>query len=148
MILYVDTSAVVKALLLEVGSTDVERWYARADEVAASVITYAEACAALGHSARMHGSDTATLAASVAALESQWDEFFVLPVPEREAGQAALRHGLRGMDAVQLATALELRALASEQAPGVEVVVASYDRQLLDAAECEGFATLGGPVAS
>ncbi len=148
MILYVDTSAVVKALLLEVGSTDVERWYARADEVAASVITYAEACAALGHSARMHGSDTATLAASVAALEAQWDEFFVLPVPEREAGQAALRHGLRGMDAVQLATALELRALASEQAPGVEVVVASYDRQLLDAAEREGFATLGGPVAS
>jgi predicted nucleic acid-binding protein len=148
VILYVDTSAVVKALLLEVGSTDVERWYARADEVAASVITYAEACAALGHSARMHGSDTATLAASVAALEAQWDEFFVLPVPEREAGQAALRHGLRGMDAVQLATALELRALASEQAPGVEVVVASYDRQLLEAAEREGFATLGGPVAS
>jgi predicted nucleic acid-binding protein len=148
VILYVDTSAVVKALLLEVGSTDVERWYARADEVAASVITYAEACAALGHSARMHGSDSATLAASVATLEAQWDEFFVLPVPEREAGQAALRHGLRGMDAVQLATALELRALASAQAPGVEVVVASYDRRLLEAAEREGFATLGGPLTT
>lgn len=42
MILYVDTSAVVRALLLEPGSSDVERWYADADEVAASVITYAE----------------------------------------------------------------------------------------------------------
>jgi predicted nucleic acid-binding protein len=146
VILYADTSAVVKALLFEVGSTDVERWYARADEVAASVITYAEACAALGHNARLHGYDQATLAASVAALEAQWDEFFVLPVPEREAGQAALRHGLRGMDAVQLATALELRALASAHESNVEVVVASYDRRLLEAAEREGFATLGGPL--
>ncbi len=148
MILYVDTSAVVKALLFEVGSADVERWYARADEVASSVITYAEACAALSHSARMHRHDTAALSASVAALEAQWDEFFVLPVPERAAGQIALRHGLRGMDAVQLATALELRALASAHSPGVEVVVASYDRRLLEAAEREGFATLGGPLAS
>jgi len=147
VILYVDTSAVVKALLFEFGSTDVERWYARADEVASSVITYAEACAALSHSARMHGDDTAALAASVAALEAQWDEFFVLPVPEREAGQTALRHGLRGMDAVQLATALELRVLTNAYAPGVEVVVASYDRRLLEAAEREGFATLGGPPA-
>lgn len=147
MILYVDTSAVVKALLFEVGSTDVEKWYARADEVASSVITYAEACAALSHSARMHGDDTAALTASVAALEAQWDEFFVLPVPEREAGQTALRHGLRGMDAVQLATAIQLRAQVSAHASGVEVVVASYDRRLREAAQREGFAILGSPPA-
>lgn len=73
-------------------------------------------------------------------------EFFVLPVPEREAGQTALRHGLRGTDAVQLATALELRMQARTHAPVVEVVVASYDRRLLEAAEREGFATLGGPL--
>ena len=117
MILYADTSAVVKALLLERGSSDVERWFRAADEVAASVITYAEACAALGRSTRMLGPDDATLAASLAALDEQWNEFFVLPVPERESGQVALRHGLRGMDAVQLATAMDLRALARAHAP-------------------------------
>jgi uncharacterized protein len=147
VILYVDTSAVAKALLLEVGSTDVERWYAGADEVAASVITYAETCAALRRSAKAQGRDQATLDASVATLEAQWDELFVLPVPEREAGQVALRHELRGMDAVQLATAIELRAIASAHAPGIQVVFASYDRRLLEAAEREGFATLGGPPA-
>lgn len=147
MILYVDTSAVVKALLKETGSTDVGRWYAQADEVAASVITYAEACAALGRSARMHQCDEDTLAAWVAALETQWSEFFALQVPELEAGHVALRHALRGMDAVQLATALELRALAGAHAPAVEVVFASYDRRLREAAEREGFATLGGPAS-
>jgi predicted nucleic acid-binding protein len=96
----------------------------------------------------MHGSDEVALEASLAELDAQWAEFLVLPVSERVAGQVALRHRLRGMDAVQLATALELRALASAHSPGVEVVVASYDRRLLEAAEREGFATLGGPLAS
>jgi uncharacterized protein len=147
VILFVDTSAVVKTVLLEAGSTDVDRWYERADEVAASVITFAETCAALRRSARMRGDDEATLAASVAVLEAQWDEILVLPVPEREAGQVALKHGLRGMDAAQLATALELRALADAHASGIDVVVASYDRRLLEAAEREGFATLSGPLS-
>lgn len=87
MILYVDTSAVVKALLFEVGSTDVERWYARADEVASSVITYAEACAALSHSARMHGYDTAALTASVAALKAQWGSSSSCRFPSERPGR-------------------------------------------------------------
>ena len=145
MILFVDTSAVVKALLLEPGSSDVERWYADADEVAASVVTYAEACAALGHNARMRRSDEGALEATVAELDAQWAEFLVLPVSERVAGQVALRHRLRGMDAVQLSTAIVLRTLAVEHAPSAEVVCASYDRRLREAAEREGFATLGGP---
>lgn len=146
MILYADTSAVVKAVLQEVGSPDVDRWFTDADEIAASVITYAEACAALSQSSRLSHLDDASLAASLSALESQWAEFFVMPVPELESGQAALRHGLRGMDAVQLATALELRTLTHVHAPATEVVVASYDRRLLEAAEAEGFATLGGAL--
>ena len=146
MILFVDTSAVVKALLLELGSSDVERWYADADEVAASVITYAEACAALGHNARMRESDEAALEASVAELIAQWADCLVLPVSERAAGQVALRHRLRGMDAVQLSTAIVLRTLAAESAPSAEVVFASYDRRLREAAEHEGFTTLGGPL--
>jgi predicted nucleic acid-binding protein len=145
VILYADTSAVVKALLLESGSSDVDRWFEEADEVAASVITYAESCAAVGRSARMTGRDDATLAAVLATLDEQWSEFFVLPVPERESGQIALKHGLRGMDAVQLATAIELRAFAYAHAHAADVVVASYDRRLLEAAEREGFATLGDP---
>jgi predicted nucleic acid-binding protein len=148
VILYADTSAVVKALLLESGSSDVDRWFEEADEVAASVITYAESCAAVGRSMRMSDRDDATRVAALATLDKQWNEFFVLPVPERESGQVALKHGLRGMDAVQLATAIGLRTFARANAPTAEVVVASFDRRLLEAAEREGFATLGGPLSS
>ena len=144
MILYVDTSAVVKTLLLEPGTADVQRWYAEADVVAASVVTYAEACAALGRGARMRGSRPAALEESVARLDAQWEELLVLPVPERVAGRVALRHRLRGMDAVQLSTAIVLQALAAEHEPAAKVVCASYDRRLLEAAEREGLATLGG----
>ena len=45
--------------------------------MAASVITYAEACAALGRGAKTHGYDEASLGALVAALEAQWAEFIV-----------------------------------------------------------------------
>ena len=58
----------------------------------------------------------------------------------------ALKHGLRGMDAVQLATAMDLRTQARAHAPASDVVVASYDHRLLEAAEAEGFAILGGPL--
>lgn len=144
MILYVDTSAVVKTLLLEPGSSDVEGWLAEADQVASSVITYAEACAALGRNDRLHGADAVRLEASLAALDAQWREFLVLPVSERAAGQVALQHSLRGMDAVQLSTAMLLRTLARQHAAGAEVAFATFDRRLREAAEREGLATFGG----
>ena len=111
-----------------------------------SVITYAEACAALGRAHDRERADASDLGALVAELDAQWRDYLVMPVIERAAGQAALRHSLRGMDAVQLAAALALRTAARQQAPGAEVVFAAFDRRLLEAAEREGFATLGGPL--
>jgi len=143
LILYTDTSALVKAVLLEVGTERVGAWYRQAEQVASSVITYAEACAALGRRNRLHGPDPTALEAQLARLDAQWREFIVIPVDGRSAGHAALDHGLRGMDAVQLSAALRLRAGVAEHAPDSEVVFAAFDRRLLEAAEREGFATLG-----
>lgn len=146
MILYADTSALVKAVLLEVGTDRVAVWFGRAEQIASSAITYAEACAALGRRNRLHGTDRAVLQAQVATLDAHWSGFLVIPVDERSAGRAALEHGLRGMDAVQLSAALKLRASVTEYAPNAEVVFAAFDRRLLEAAEREGFATLGRPL--
>ena len=54
-------------------------------------------------------------------------------------------HGLRGMDAIQLATP---RSECGERirATSTNLCVATFDRRLLEAAEREGFATLGGPL--
>lgn len=146
MILYADTSALVKVVLLERGTDRVRAWLGRAEQVASSVITYAEACAALGRRDRLHGPDRAALESQLVRLDAQWSECLVLPVDGRRAGQVALEHGLRGMDAVQLSAALRLRAGVTEHAPEAEVVFAAFDHRLLEAAEREGFATLGGPL--
>ena len=50
------------------------------------------------------------------------------------------------MDAIQLATATRVRARLAEQGVDEPLVFACYDRRLLEAAEREGFATLGGPT--
>jgi uncharacterized protein len=147
VILYADTSAVVKIPLDEGGTELVSAWFEQAEQVASSVITYAEACAALGRNDRLRGPVPEALRMQVAELDAQWREFILLPVSDRAAGLVALEHGLRGMDAVQLAAALALRGWVAEQAPGAEVVFAAFGRRLLEAAAREGFATLGGPLA-
>jgi predicted nucleic acid-binding protein len=147
VILYVDTSAVAKAVLLEAGTDRVERWFHQAEQIASSVITYAEACAALDRNHRLRGGhDADALRARLVRLDAQWSEFLVLPVDELSAGRVALRHHLRGMDAVQLGAALRLRDSVSAYAPDAQVAFAAFDRRLLEAAEREGFATLGGPL--
>jgi predicted nucleic acid-binding protein len=147
VILYADTSALVKAVLLEVGTDRVGAWFGEAEQVASSVITYAEACAALGRRDRLRDPDRAALKAQLARLDAQWNEFLVVPVDERLAGRAALEHGLRGMDAVQLSAAMRLRVSVTQYAPDAEVAFAAFDGRLLEAAEREGFATLGRPLA-
>ncbi len=92
------------------------------------------------------GTRSDALRTQLAALDTQWDEFLVLPVAGRAAGRAALAHGLRGMDAVQLSAAVTLRAAAHSAHSGRRSRLRTFDRRLLKAAEREGFATLGGPL--
>jgi len=144
VIVYLDTSAFVKLIVDEDGADEARLWFAEAQQAASSVVTYPEASAALGRRDRQEGPEEARLRAWVAALEERWRRTVAIPVAERPAGQLALTHRLRGMDAVQLAAAVGLRAAVLETAPATEVVFAAFDRRLLRAAAREGFATLGG----
>ena len=69
-------------------------------------------------------------------MEDHWDEIDTVEVTDdlvRFAGDLADRRALRGYDAVHLASALIL---------GDEVVMATWDRELSDAASEEGLPTL------
>jgi uncharacterized protein len=148
VILYLDTSALVKLIVPEDGSPDTIAWFAAAELTATSVITYAEACSALGQNDRRRKSRTPRLGQWLTGLDQHWRDVMKVPVAERVAGELALTHGLRGMDALQLAAAVTLRGELRTRAAGrrvQEVVVAAFDRRLLEAAGREGFATLGGP---
>ncbi len=52
------------------------------------------------------------------------------------------------MGTVQFGAAVAIRKTTAIHAPEADVVVAAFDRRLLEAAEREGFITLGGPLAS
>ena len=146
MILYLDTSAFVKLVLDEEGDAETRQWFAESQQVSSSVITLPEATAALCRHDRELGASQERLAGWLATFDTCWRRSIHVPVFERSAAQLAMRHALRGMDAVQLASASGLRASVLADAPGADFHFLAYDRQLLAAAEREGFATLGAPL--
>ena len=146
MIVYLDTSAFVKLVLQEPGSAEVGGWFTSARFAASSVITYPESCAAIGRRGRTQGTDPSWPTMWLAQLETSWRRTIIIPILERRAGELALTHRLRGMDAVHLAAALTLREQLGAMASEERVAFAAFDRRLLEAAGREGFATLGGPL--
>jgi predicted nucleic acid-binding protein len=146
VIVYLDASAFVKLVIDEPGSMDVAEWFFRARRAASSVIAYPEASAALYRRDRDAESTPSRLTAWISELDSRWERIFSIPVAEQASGRLAVTHGLRGMDAVHLAAAMTLREGVRADSPGSDVAFAAFDRQLLAAAEREGFATLGGPL--
>jgi predicted nucleic acid-binding protein len=134
VILYVDTSALVKLYVEEVGTLEVISRVERAEAVATALVTYAEARAALARHQRQGGISGAELRRVVRELNREWTTYNVVHLSDalvHSAGSLAERHALRGYDAVQLATALELRAV------GGVVEFCAFDDRLNRAARRE-----------
>ncbi len=113
MILYVDTSALVKLYTVEEGREVVERAVEEAELVATSIVAYAEARAALARKRREGMFSAEEHREAVDALNEDWETFEKPEVTEdlaRAAGGLAEEHELRGFDAIHLASALLIRA--------------------------------------
>lgn len=132
MILFLDTSALVKLYIVEADSPAVHASVARAETVAVCRIAWAEACAALARRAREVPADEAAILAARQALAHDWPHCFVVevtqPVVER-AGEFAETFALRGYDSVQLAAACEILAVAADG-----VAFSCFDNRLNKAA--------------
>ena len=135
MILYLDTSSLVKLYVEETASADVEGWVGSAELTATSLIAYAEARAAFSRRFREHAYSSKDHKRLVSQFESDWKNFMAIHVTGelvRRAGDYAEKHGLRGFDAVHLASALTLREkLASP------VTFSCYDIRLQNASQRE-----------
>jgi predicted nucleic acid-binding protein len=108
VILYLDTSASVKLYASEPGSAETRRAVAEADQVASSVLAYAETRAALARKYRMRQLDTAGLDRSKGDFEDDWKGFIKMPADAetvRRAGDLAEQFRLRAYGAIHLATA-------------------------------------------
>lgn len=108
MILYLDTSAVVKLYASEPGSAETRWAVAEAEQIGSSVLAYAETRAVLARKYRMRQIDGAGFGRSKTDFESDWKGFIKMPAdPEivRRAGDLAEQFRLRAYDAIHLATA-------------------------------------------
>jgi predicted nucleic acid-binding protein len=138
VILYLDSSSIVKLYVQETDTAEMKRQAAAAEEVASSRIAYAEVRSALARKRREGGISQAEYARTVAAFRSEWLHITVQEVTQQVvelAGAFCEAHKLRGMDAIHLASA-KLLADATE-AP---VRISSSDPRLREAATAEGMA--------
>ena len=85
MILYLDSSSLVKVYVEETHSEEVRRWVDEATVVATSVVAYAEAAAAFARKAREGGLKPEVRDRVLAALDSDWSDYAVIQVQERAA---------------------------------------------------------------
>jgi predicted nucleic acid-binding protein len=130
--LYLDASALVKRYVRERGSEDVGALMATAVVVATSLVSRAEVGAALARAVRLHVLDDDAGRRAHSRFLQEWSDLARVPVTEALAARAdalAWGHGLRGYDAVQLAA-----ALTWQEAMGLDVVLATFDRDLWRAA--------------
>jgi predicted nucleic acid-binding protein len=141
MILYLDTSSLVKLYVEEEHTSSVRAWAHEADVLATSRVALPEAMAALARRWRESALDDAAFERVRTALSTDWDSFVIVDTDERLAGDLAVRHSLRGFDAIHLAAALVLDQGTHEVAIGF----ASFDERQRQSAQAEGLMVLGPP---
>lgn len=109
MVIYLDTSALLKLYVEEEGRDLVREAVAVAISAVTSTIAYAEARAGLARRFREGDFKEEEYGRATSKLDEQWRGYERLAVSAsiaRSAGDLAERHALRGFDAVHLASAL------------------------------------------
>ena len=131
MIVYLDTSSLLKLLIDEDGSESVELIWDTADVLASTALIVVEARAALAGAERISRITAAQHREAKDGLVALVDELSIVEVTEdliAEAADLAEQEALRGYDAVHLSSALTIGAN----------VITSADSALCYAAEHRG----------
>ena len=138
MILYLDTSALVKRYVAEPGSVEVSDAISRADVIGTALISRAEVAAALAKAVRVDALTWQEALTCLQVFRGEWPNLMRVQVTETVVTVAdtfAWEHGLRGYDAVHLAAASLWQDTMGEQ-----VTFSTFDRRLWEAARGIGLA--------
>jgi predicted nucleic acid-binding protein len=141
LILYLDTSALLKLYVEEPGREVVREAIGAAEVAATSTVAYAEARAALARRLREGDFTEEEHRRAVERLGREWRGYHRLAVSNlvaRRAGDLAERHALRGFDAIHLASAARLEERFED------LRFLAFDDRLLDAAKKASMPVYGG----
>jgi predicted nucleic acid-binding protein len=154
VILYLETSRLVKLYFDEDGSAETRGLVAAADVTAVSIVAYAEARATFARKRIEQRIEDDAFKRAREDFERDWSRTYILEATDRiirSAGDLAEKHGLRGFDAIHLASALALRlpqrALGPFRPPrpegppadgGPAIVFCTADKRLAAAGRAEG----------
>jgi predicted nucleic acid-binding protein len=116
MIIYLDTSNLVKLYVLEKNSDQIMAHVNNSQVVATSIIAYIEARAAFARKFREKGLSETEYRKIIRTLDNDWENYFVLNISVETvklAGDLCEKHRLRGYDALHLASAFILKKSVS-----------------------------------
>lgn len=136
MILFCDTSALMKLFVQEQHSNNMQAAFQSASLVAVSQITWVEMCAALALKQRTRQIDAPQAAQALLELHQEWGGYSQLAVDSAliiSAGDLAQSFGLRAYDSLQLASALRVHSQV-----GAAMAFCCFDKQLNTAAGALG----------
>jgi predicted nucleic acid-binding protein len=133
---YLDASALVKRYIVERGSRETIALTADAEMTATSIVSRAEVAAAFAKAVRAGLVRDASARNAQRRFAGDWPDLVRVSVTEALVERAeglAWEHGLRGYDAIQLAS-----ALTWQESVGEEILLATFDQQLWEAANRSG----------
>ena len=136
MILFCDTSALVKLYVREEATDAVVEQAAASEVVAVCRISWVETMSALARRSREQPADALAIAQARKRVVADWPHYLTVEVTQQLvelAGEYADVFALRAYDSVQLAAAQTV----NQELPG-EVSFACYDERLLKAARVLG----------
>lgn len=142
MILYLDTSALIKLYVNEPYSQLVRSGIDQAVIVSTHLIAYAEMRAALAKAERMERITDIELENLVVEFEQDWKTIEVVKVDDflvRRAGNLAQQFGLRGFDSIHLAAAEALYLISKGE---MEFKFGVFDQHLANAGKALGMKVL------
>jgi len=140
MIVYLDTSDLVKLYVEEIGSEEIKGIILEATVVSTSKVAYAEARSAFARKQKEDGFSIARLRKIVEDFNRDWESYFLIEITDgliKIAGDIAEKHLLRGFYSIHLASAVILKCKIKS-----EVYFSSNDTKLNQAARKEGIIVL------
>jgi predicted nucleic acid-binding protein len=136
MILYLDTSALVKYYVKEAGTAEISSQIEAAEIIGSATITYVEMASALAKATRMKWINSEEAGFAWKDFTGQWQSITRISVTAslvERAAALAFEYGLRGYDATHFAAARLWQEMLE-----TPVALATYDRELWAAAKQTG----------